>query len=145
MERATGNDPASIVWKTMALPLSYARIIKLSNILRLSPLLRPADFVVNAFRRPKMVGVVRLELTYPWSQAKWDSRFPTPRNLFPWRPVSWIAWSKPRRFCQPLKQSGPPFKDGITHCLTLRIGNLCRVCHKKQKPRSSFEPGAGIL
>ena len=26
MERATGNDPASVVWKRMALPLSYARV-----------------------------------------------------------------------------------------------------------------------
>lgn len=26
MERVTGNDPVSTVWKTVALPLSYARI-----------------------------------------------------------------------------------------------------------------------
>ncbi len=25
MERVTGNDPVSTVWKTVALPLSYAR------------------------------------------------------------------------------------------------------------------------
>lgn len=29
----------------------------------------------------KMVEVVRLELTYPCSQGRWDSRFPTPRKL----------------------------------------------------------------
>src|SRR5699024_6201223 len=58
-ERATGIEPASSVWKTEALPLSYARLTSENSVRSASGRLRPVPSDSRDPRSPRLSGRCR--------------------------------------------------------------------------------------
>jgi hypothetical protein len=63
-ERVTGNDPAYLVWKTSALPLSYTRITHVRH-LRSASGRSPKLSLLRVSNRITPTGIDRIEQTPP--------------------------------------------------------------------------------